>query len=121
MTTKNENQPASLVETPDSGRCALAAGSALRCRCCTVGFPVDYGGWHIPTQALGMIPATKCTLVRRGDVARFREYLNAQDSGIKHRHHRYHQRTRKYGDYLYAQDRDKFLVNMREWLLEPNH
>lgn len=67
-----------------------------------------------------MIPATKCTLVRRGDVARFRELLNTQAGERKHRHNRYHQRTRKYGDYLYAQDREKFMVNMREWLLEQN-
>lgn len=67
-----------------------------------------------------MIPATKCTLVRRGDVARFRAYLNAQDDGVPHKHNRYHQKTRPYGDYLYAQDREKFMVNMREWLLEQN-
>lgn len=98
---------------------AAAQGSALRCRCCAEGFPVERG-YHIPTQAAGMIPVTKCTLVRRGDVARFRELLNAEAGARKHRHNRYHQRTRKYGDYLYAQDREKFMVNLREWLLEQN-
>ena len=59
--------------------------------------------------------------VRRGDVKRFREHLNAQDDGIPHRNRRYHQRTRKYGDYLYAQDREKFMVDLREWLSSPNN
>jgi hypothetical protein len=53
----------------------------------------------------------------RGTIKRFREYLNAQDnSGYKHRHFRFQQRTRKYGDYLYAQDREKFMVDLQEWL-----
>lgn len=69
-----------------------------------------------------MIPVTLCTAgLPRGAVKRFRELLNAQDTGPKHRHHRYHQRTRKYGDYLYAQDRDKFMVDLRDWLTtQPN-
>lgn len=67
-----------------------------------------------------MIPPTKCTLVQRGDVKRFRDFLNAQDDGIPHRQFRYHQRTRRYGDYLYAQDREKFMVDLRDWLLEQN-
>lgn len=92
---------------------------AVRCGCCAVGFPLQ-NGWHIPTQRLGMIPATKCTLVRRGDVKRFRDLLNAQDDGVPHKHNRYHQLICRYGDYLYAQDREKFMVNMREWLLEQN-
>jgi len=53
----------------------------------------------------------------RGDIKRFREYLNSLDDGeSKHQHGRYHQLKRKYGDYLYAQDREKFMVDMEEWL-----
>ena len=33
--------------------------------------------------------------------AQYRKLLNEQDTGSKHKHNRYHQRTRKYGDYLY--------------------
>jgi hypothetical protein len=54
-------------------------------------------------------------------VKRFREHLNAQDTGeSKWRNFRFHQATRNYGDYLYAQDRAKFEVDMREWLAEQN-
>lgn len=52
----------------------------------------------------------------RGTIKRFREYLNSLDDGVKHRHFRFQQRTRKYGDYLYAQDREKFMVDLQEWL-----
>ena len=48
----------------------------------------------------------------------FREFLNAT-SVVPHRHngggrHVYQQRTRKYGDYLYAQDRVRFEVDFIE-------
>lgn len=56
--------------------------------------------------------------MRRGDIKRFREFLNAQDDGVKHRHNRYEQRSRKYGDYLYAQDREKFMLDLQEWLAQ---
>lgn len=53
--------------------------------------------------------------MKRGDIKRFREYLNAQP-GPKHKNGRYEQRKRGYGDYLYAQDREKFMVELDEWL-----
>lgn len=55
----------------------------------------------------------------QGDIKRFREHLNAEEAKFptpKHQHGRYQQRKRKYGDYLYAQDREKFMVEMEEWL-----
>lgn len=55
--------------------------------------------------------------VKRGDIKRFREYLNKLSDGSEnHKHGRYHQKTRKYGDYMYHQDREKFDVDMQEWL-----
>ncbi len=44
----------------------------------------------------------------------FREYLNSL-GGANHRNGMYQQRTRPYGEYLYAQDRDKFNVDYEEW------
>lgn len=47
----------------------------------------------------------------------FREHLNRESADApKHRHGRYQQRTRPYGDYLYHQDRAKFDVDYAEWL-----
>lgn len=55
-------------------------------------------------------------MMKRGDIKRFREHLNRLDIGdSKHRHFNYRQKTRLYGDYLYFQDREKFLVEMAEW------
>lgn len=55
--------------------------------------------------------------MKRGDITRFRKYLNRVYAGTEnHRHGRFQQRKREYGDYLYAQDRDKFMMEMREWL-----
>ena len=51
----------------------------------------------------------------RGCVKAFRAHLNALP-GEPHRHGRFRQKTRLYGDYLYAQDRDKFMVDLRGWL-----
>lgn len=46
----------------------------------------------------------------------FREFLNREHVGdSKHKHDRFQQRTRSYGDYLYAQDREKFNVEYAEW------
>lgn len=54
--------------------------------------------------------------LKRGEVKAFRELLNRMDVGdSKHRHFNYRQRTRLYGDYLYAQDRDKFFSDLTEW------
>lgn len=53
-------------------------------------------------------PDVRC---KRGARKAFREHLNvAFRNGPKHRHNRYHQKTREYGDYLYSQDRDMFNV-----------
>lgn len=32
------------------------------CKLCEAGFPIQ-DGFHVPTQALGMIPATRCTAI----------------------------------------------------------
>ena len=44
---------------------------------------------------------------KRGAIKAFREFLNSLE-GQAHRHFRYRQMSRKYGDYLYHQDRAKF-------------
>ena len=46
----------------------------------------------------------------------FREYLNEKCKDVKWKHNQFHQRTRKYGDYLYCQDLVMFNVLYREWL-----
>jgi hypothetical protein len=57
----------------------------------------------------------------RGEIKRFRDYLNRLDIGdSKHRHLNFRQRTRLYGDYLYFQDRDKFNVELAQFLENPN-
>lgn len=61
------------------------------------------------------------TAIPRGAIKRYREHLNRQTAGEPNwRHRRFGQRTRNYGDYLYAQDRDKFMMELREWLAEEN-
>lgn len=70
-----------------------------------------------PTSSVG----TALVRLPRGAVTKYKQYLNAQDTGTKHRHRAFHQRTRKYGDYLYAQDRERFMVDLRQWLTsKPN-
>lgn len=54
--------------------------------------------------------------IPKGAIKRFRERLNALDAGNKHRHLAYQQRTRRYGDYLYHQDHDRFMAELRQWL-----
>ena len=49
-------------------------------------------------------------VAKRGARKAFRECLNTTYAGHAHSHGRYRQRTRRYGDYLYAQDREKFDV-----------
>lgn len=56
------------------------------------------------------------TNIPRGAVRRYREHLNTLCGDNKHKHNRYQQRTRKYGDYLYHQDRERFIVELLEWL-----
>lgn len=48
----------------------------------------------------------------RGAIKRFREHLNTVCADENYRNGRYAQKKRGYGDYLYAQDRDKFFVEM---------
>lgn len=52
---------------------------------------------------------------KRGDVSRFKAHLNSLP-GNHHHNGRYRQRVRKYGDYLYTQDMDRFFVELDEWL-----
>ena len=46
----------------------------------------------------------------------FREELNQGDYRHSHANNKYGNRKRAYGDYLYAQDRDKFEWDFQEWL-----
>jgi hypothetical protein len=56
------------------------------------------------------------TSLKRGEIKAFRELLNSRDMGdSRHRHLCYRQRTRLYGDYLYAQDRERFMVELAQW------
>jgi len=63
------------------------------------------------------LPASDCSVIPRGKIREFREHLNTLCSKSRgYRNFNYRQRTRAYGDYLYHQDRDKFMVELREWL-----
>src|ERR1700730_17140288 len=53
-------------------------------------------------------PRTVDIQVKRGALKAFREHLNRTCAGSLHRHYRFGQTKRPYGDYLYAQDREKF-------------
>ena len=68
------------------------------------------------------MPNRARAVIRRGDIKRFREYLNAllPQSKWKGNIPGSGQRTRLYGDYLYTQDRDKFFVDLEEWLHNAN-
>jgi hypothetical protein len=56
---------------------------------------------------------TEPTLTKKA----FREFLNREHAtSPKHRHARFQQRTRPYGDYLYAQDREMFNVEYADWV-----
>ena len=46
--------------------------------------------------------------------AEYRRLLNELDTKVRYRNNRYQQRSRKYGDYLYHQDREKFEVDYAE-------
>ena len=46
----------------------------------------------------------------------FKEFLNKEDQGHKHKNGRFGQRKRLYGDYLWSQDRDQFEVDYQEHL-----
>ncbi len=87
----------------------------LACPLCEAGLPL-LGEDHISKLQSGT-PAMRCRKeIQRGDIKRYREILNAKYPGQRHKHNRHHQIRRPYGDYLYAQDRDKFLRDMCEWL-----
>lgn len=56
----------------------------------------------------------------RGTIKSFREYLNKKfEFTEKHSNGRYRQKTRLYGDYIYNQDREQFMVELR-YALEGN-
>lgn len=60
---------------------------------------------------------TDFATLKRGTLASFRRYLNEKYAHSEpHKHERFHQKTREYGDYLYNQDRAKFDVELREAL-----
>lgn len=68
------------------------------------------------------MPDSDFVIRPRGAVKAFREYLNATCAeGPKHRERQFHQRTRGYGDYLYAQDRERFDVELDEALVGKTH
>lgn len=56
--------------------------------------------------------------IKRGDIKKFKNFLNNIDTGRNHKHNQFFQKTRKYGDYLYGQDREKFMIDLVEWLGE---
>jgi phosphorylcholine metabolism protein LicD len=57
--------------------------------------------------------------IPRGAIKKFRELLNNESAGQPlHKHNQYHQLKRPYGDYLYAQDHEKFMVDLMDWLEE---
>ncbi len=60
--------------------------------------------------------------MKRGMIKRFREYLNMKCVGnTLHRHNKYHQVSRGYGDYLYFQDRAMFNVELSYALEGKDH
>lgn len=91
------------------------------CPLCIAGFPL-LGDNHIPTQRLGMIPLTRCQRhVKRGDILKYINWLNYKTSGQNsYKNGRRGQIKRQYGDYLYHQDRELFMMEMRQWLASVN-
>lgn len=88
------------------------------CHLCEAGFPLLEND-RIPTQRLGMIPVLRCRkAITLLDIQRFRAFLNQSDHQPVWSNGRHHQITRPYGDYLFAQDRDKFMAELSEWLPE---
>lgn len=64
--------------------------------------------------------STDRDVLPRGTIKSFREYLNVKFGKTeKHSNGRYQQKKRMYGDYLYNQDRDQFMVELR-YALEGN-
>lgn len=62
--------------------------------------------------------------MKRGAIKAYREYLNRAYPGVGHGTHSYNgqcaNKTRPYGDYLYAQDRSMFLNNLADWSVDPD-
>jgi hypothetical protein len=75
---------------------SLGAGPEMTINCHCVALPAE-------------APPTK------DDVREFRDYLNNIEAP-KHREGRFHQLSRKYGDYLYHQDRERFMVDLLDWI-----
>ena len=57
----------------------------------------------------------KKKLTKKLTKKQFRQFLNAQDTTKNYRNHRYHQKTRLYGDYLYNQDKARFDYYFEVW------
>ena len=52
----------------------------------------------------------------KGDIKRFKAHLNALAGSRLWKNGRRGNKVRQYGDYLYAQDREMFLFEMKNWL-----
>ena len=52
----------SLARTTEIAR--LGGLAVSHCALCDAGFPLE-NGWHLPAQALGMIPVTRCEKLRK--------------------------------------------------------
>ncbi len=62
-----------------------------------------------------LINAFTVLVKRKPTKKAFREHLNKVHPLPLHRNGPYHQRTRAYGDYLYAQDKERFDIEYKEW------
>lgn len=57
--------------------------------------------------------------IPRGSIKKYRVHLNAENAVDGHKWKNrpgQGQRKQLYGDYLYAQDCEMFMVNLREWM-----
>ena len=61
-----------------------------------------------------MAASTERAKLPRGTIKSFREYLNKKFAFTeKHSNGRFQQKSRLYGDYIYNQDREQFMVELR--------
>jgi len=62
--------------------------------------------------------------MKRGAIKAYREYLNRAYPGVGLGTHAYNgqcaNKSRPYGDYLYAQDRNMFMVNLNDPTCDPD-
>lgn len=58
----------------------------------------------------------KFTLATKPTKKALRELMNVWYAETKWKSHRFHNRTRLYGDYLYSQDPDMFNSNYLRWV-----